>query len=97
MLGRSPWMGSEIRNAHTDARDVHVRWSPLCIVGSRTGGMLLHHPTVAVGIVEEDERVPVTPAAINQDGAFVVLDGANLHPPLDQLAPGSLNPGHNEL
>ncbi len=47
------------------------------------GGLLLHGPAVAVGVAEEDERVPLLPAAFGHDAVHEVLDGTNLHATFD--------------
>jgi hypothetical protein len=57
----------------------------------------LDNPAVAVGVVEEDEGVPISARPINQGRAFVVLDWADLYASLEQLRPGSFDVGYDKL
>ena len=60
-------------------------------------GALLHHPAVAVGIAEKDERVPVSASSIDPDTTLEVLDRADLHTPLEQLRPRGVDVGDDQL
>jgi hypothetical protein len=48
-------------------------------VPRRSRAALLHSPAGAVGIIEEDERGPVSASPINRDTVVRVLDWADLH------------------
>jgi hypothetical protein len=48
------------------------------------------------GNAEEDERVPSSASSLNKVGAFVVLDRADPHTPLDQFSPGRIYIRHHE-
>jgi hypothetical protein len=65
-----------------------------CLIADR---YLLHGPSVAVRIAEEDEGVPLSASPLNTDTAVHVLDRTCLHAPLDQTSPGALDVGDDEL
>src|SRR5689334_14835610 len=52
---------------------------------SATGGTLLHRPTVAVGVAEVDERVPLAPSPLHLHPVLVVHYVANRDTTLDQM------------
>jgi hypothetical protein len=61
------------------------------------GRPFLDRPAVAVGVAEEHEGVPAAAGAVDAVGALVVLDLADLDTSLEQLGPGGLDVGDDQL
>ena len=64
---------------------------------SAFGPALLNDPAVAVGIVEEEERIPAPAASIQPGAAFPVLDAAHVDAALQELCPRRLDVGDHQL
>ena len=61
------------------------------------GRLLLHGPAVAVRVVEEDERVPVTARAVGPAGLTHVTHRRYVHPTRGELGTGRLDVADDEL
>jgi hypothetical protein len=60
-------------------------------------GLVLHGPVVAVGILEEEERVPRSAGRVDPDTLLNVLDRADLNAPLNQFGSSGLEVSHDQL